>query len=57
MKKEEMLAKSTKKQTRKPSPNDQRSNALNPDDPAHKATADNRSRQMNPKDQVYPKLF
>lgn len=32
----------------RPSPNDQRSNALNPNNPAHKASQDDRSRQLNP---------
>lgn len=34
--------------SKKPSPNDQRSNAKNPNNPASKAAADNRSNQMNP---------
>ncbi len=33
---------------KKPSPNDQRSNAKNPNNPAAKAGADNRSDQKNP---------
>jgi len=35
--------------------NDQRSNAKNPNNPTHKDDADNRSRQLNPKDEVYEK--
>ncbi len=31
-----------------PTPNDQRSNAKNPNNAAHKAAADNRANQMNP---------
>ena len=31
-----------------PSPNDQRSNVKNPNNPAHKSAGDNRSNQMNP---------
>jgi len=31
-----------------PTPNDQRSNVKNPNNPAHKAAGDNRSRQLNP---------
>lgn len=31
-----------------PSSNDQRSNALNPNNPAHKAARDNRANQLNP---------
>lgn len=34
--------------TKKPSPNDQRSNAKNPNNPASKAGRDNRSNQLNP---------
>ena len=33
---------------RGPSPNDQRSNVMNPNNPAHQDAADNRSDQMNP---------
>lgn len=33
-----------------PTPNDARSNAKNPNNPAHKYAQDNRSRQLNPKD-------
>lgn len=33
---------------RGPSPNDQRSNVKNPNNPAHQAGRDNRSNQMNP---------
>ena len=33
--------------------NDDRSNALNPNNPAHKATADNRSMQLNPNNSRY----
>ncbi len=32
----------------KPSPNDQRSNVKNPNNPAHKAAGDNRANQKNP---------
>jgi len=35
--------------------NDQRSNAKNPNNPACKADKDNRSRQLNPEDEVYEK--
>ena len=35
--------------------NDQRSNAKNPNNPASKDDRDNRSRQLNPKDEVYEK--
>lgn len=35
--------------------NDQRSNAMNPNNPAHKDDRDNRSRQLNPEDEVYEK--
>lgn len=35
--------------------NDQRSNAKNPNNPTSKADRDNRSRQLNPKDEVYEK--
>jgi hypothetical protein len=38
----------------RPSPNDQRSNALNPNNAAHKASQDNRSRQLNPKEDANP---
>jgi hypothetical protein len=31
-----------------PTPNDQRSNVKNPNNPAHKANQDNRSNQLNP---------
>ena len=41
------------KDSRKPAPNDQRSDVFNPTSPAHKAALDNRSRQLNPKDAVY----
>jgi len=36
-----------------PSPNDQRSDTLNPNNPAHSAAADNRSNQMNPNNPAY----
>ena len=36
-----------------PSPNDQRSDALNPNNSAHSAAADNRSNQMNPNNSAY----
>lgn len=36
-----------------PSPNDQRSNALNPNNPASKAAADNRGNQLNPNSDAY----
>lgn len=31
-----------------PTPNDQRSNVKNPNNPAHKANQDNRANQLNP---------
>ena len=37
------------------SKNDKRSMAKNPNNPASKADRDNRSRQLNPKDEVYEK--
>jgi hypothetical protein len=37
----------------RPSPNDQRSDALNPNNPAHDAVADNHSNQMNPNNPAY----
>ena len=37
--------------TQKPTPNDQRSNVKNPNNPAHKADRDNRSNQRNPNHQ------
>ena len=36
-----------------PSSNDQRSDTLNPNNPAHSAAADNRSNQMNPNNSAY----
>lgn len=36
------------KDSGKPTPNDQRSNSMNPNNPAHKSAQDNRSNQMNP---------
>ena len=36
-----------------PSPNDQRSHAMNPNNAAHQAAADNRSNQMNPNNPAY----
>jgi hypothetical protein len=33
-----------------PTPNDQRSDVKNPNNPAHKEAGDNRSRQVNPQD-------
>jgi hypothetical protein len=38
-------------QKKPPSPNDQRSNVKNPNNPAHKAAQDNRANQMNPNHQ------
>ena len=35
------------------SPNDQRSNTLNPNNPAHRSAANNRSNQMNPNSPAY----
>ena len=35
------------------SPNDQRSNALNPNNPAYKAGGENRSNQLNPNNPAY----
>ncbi len=35
------------------SPNDQRSDAMNPNNPAHQDAADNRSDQMNPNNPAY----
>ncbi len=37
----------------KRSPNDQRSDALNPTSGEHKAASDNRSNQMNPNNPAY----
>lgn len=34
-----------------PTPNDQRSNVKNPNNPAHKANQDNRANQLNPNHQ------
>ncbi|MFG0456724.1 hypothetical protein [Shewanella mangrovisoli] len=36
-------------------PNDQRSNSKNPNNPANKAVNDNRSRQMNPEHPTFQK--
>ena len=36
-----------------PSPNDQRSDAMNPNNPAHGSAAENRSNQMNPNNPAY----
>ena len=36
-----------------PSPNDQRSKALNPNNPTHQSAANNRSNQMNPNNPAY----
>ena len=33
---------------KKPTPNDQRSNVKNPNNPAHKSDQDNRANQLNP---------
>ncbi len=44
-----MMAKSNR------SPNDQRSDAKNPTSSEHKASADNRSNEMNPQHPSYPK--
>ena len=42
------------KMTKKsPSPNDDRSRALNPTSRDYQAAQDNRSRQLNPEDEVY----
>lgn len=38
-----------------PSRNDQRSNVMNPNNQAYKDDIDNRSRQLNPEDEVYQK--
>jgi hypothetical protein len=38
----------------RPSPNDQRSDALNPNNRSHKASQDNRSRQLDRKDNATP---
>jgi len=35
--------------------NDQRSNAMNPNNSAYQASLDNRSRQLNPEDEAYEK--
>ena len=35
------------------SPNDQRSNVMNPNNPAHQAALDNRSVQLNPNNPEY----
>ena len=40
---------------RAPSPNDQRSNTLNPNNPAYHAAADNRSNQLNPNNPEFHK--
>ena len=37
-----------------PSPNDQRSDVKNPNNPAHKSAQDNRSNQMNPNNPAHP---
>ncbi len=37
-----------------PTPNDQRSDTLNPNNPAHKSAQDNRSNQMNPNNPRHP---
>lgn len=37
-----------------PTPNDQRSNVLNPNNPAHKANQDNRANQLNPNNPANP---
>ena len=36
-----------------PSPNDQRSNVKNPNNPGHRAAANNRSNQMNPNNPAF----
>jgi hypothetical protein len=36
-----------------PSPNDQRSNVKNPNNPSHKAARDNRANQLNPQHPAY----
>jgi hypothetical protein len=36
-----------------PSPNDQRSNTLNPNNPAHQSANNNRSNQLNPNNPAY----
>ncbi len=36
-----------------PSPNDQRSDVMNPNNPSHHAASDNRSNQMNPNNPAY----
>lgn len=35
------------------SPNDQRSNSLNPNNPAYQAAQDNRSNQLNPNNEEF----
>jgi len=39
----------------KKNPNDQRSDSMNPNNPAYQANLDNRSRQLNPEDEVFEK--
>lgn len=36
-----------------PSPNDQRANTLNPNNPAHRAAQNNRANQLNPNNPAY----
>ena len=47
-------SKNGKGQGNEPTPNDQRSNALNPNSAASKAGRDNRSNQMNPNNPAHP---
>ena len=37
-----------------PTPNDQRSNVMNPNNPDHKANQDNRANQLNPNNPAHP---
>lgn len=40
--------------SKKPTPNDQRSNVKNPNNPQKQAADDNRSRQLNPESPAHP---
>ena len=47
------MAKGNKSGGKGASPNDKRSNTMNPNNPASKDSADNRSNQMNPNNPAY----
>jgi hypothetical protein len=47
------MAKGSGNGSRVSTPNDNRSNSLNPNNPAHKAGSDNRSNQKNPNNPAY----